>query len=263
MTVLASKEPKRIYQSLGSLGSTEQDRRRADKLDEALEQRIKQLLKDLKRKGLTPEKAGKGSTAAYWEMGRALRDVADNEKLLDKAELPLFWQNAKMYIPAELRYRDRGPYREHLWYCYRLGGYSKELADKMSWGEWVTIFDSTGINQETRFDGWFKSKLSEQQEHIGRSWIRTFAPCVNAMLGNIYTPDLSKTELFSCYEAAWRIVADAHALREKKGSKAGDLVGRRELQASIKSNMGLLGGIMESTLAAGEYARKILADATR
>ena len=117
MTVLVKKEPQRTYQSLGSLGSTEKDRNRADKLDEALEQRIKRLLKDLKRKGLTPEKAGKGSTAAYGEVGRALRDVADNEKLLDKAELPLFWQNAKMYIPAELRYRDRGPYREHLWYC--------------------------------------------------------------------------------------------------------------------------------------------------
>lgn len=261
MTVLVRKEPERIYQSLGSLGSTQQDRRRADKLDRVLEHRIKQLLKDLKRKGLTPEKAGKGSTAAYWEVGRALREVADNKKLLDKAELPLFWQNAKMYIPAELRYRERGPYREHLWYCYRLGGYPKELVDKMSWGEWVTIFDSTGIKQETRFDGWFKTKLSEQQEHIGRSWIRTFAPCVNAMLGNIYTPDLSKTELFSCYEATWRIVAEAHVLGERKGTKTSDLVGRRELQASIKSNMGLLGGVMEGALSASEYAHKILADA--
>ena len=262
MTVLVRKEPDRIYQSLGSLGSTEQDRSRADKLDQVLEQRIKRLLKDLKRKGLTPEKAGKSSTTAYWEVGRVLHGVADNEKLLDKAELPLFWQNAKIYIPGELLYRDRGPYREHLWYCYRLGGYPKELVDKMSWGEWVTIFDSTGINQEIRFDGWFKSKLSEQQEHIGRSWIRTFAPCINVMLGNIYTPDLSETELFSCYEAAWQIVAEAHILREKHGGKVTNLVERRELQASIKSNMGLLGGVMDGTLLPGEYVCRILADAS-
>jgi len=260
VTILVSKEPKRIYQSLGSLGSTQQDRSRADKLDKVLEQRIKRLLKDLKRTGLTPEKAGKGSAAAYWEVGRALRDVADNEKLLDRAELPLFWQNAKIYIPAELRYRERGPYREHLWYCYRLGGYPKELADKMSWGEWVTIFDSTGINQELRFDGWFKTKLSEQQEHVGRSWIRMFAPCVNAMLGNIFTHDLSERELFPCYEAAWRIVGEAHALTEKKGNRVADLAGRKALQTSIKSNMGLLGGVMDGSLSAGEYACRILAD---
>ena len=260
MTVLISKEPKRIYQSLGSLGSTQQDRSRADKLDQVLEQRIKRLLKDLKKKGLMPEKAGKDSAATYWEVGTALRNVADNRKLLDKAELPLFWQNAKMYIPAELRYRERGPYREHLWYCYRLGSYPKELADKMSWGEWVTIFDSTGINQELRFDVWFKAKLSEQQEHVGRNWIRMFAPCVNAMLGNIYTHDLSESELVFCYEAAWQVVGEAHTLQHKRDSKGGYLVGRRELQAGIKCNMALLGGVMEGTLSAAEYSRKILAD---
>jgi hypothetical protein len=260
VTVLVSKEPKRIYQSLGSLGSTQKDRNRADKLDQALEQRIKRLLKDLKNKGLTPEKAGKGSAATYWEVGRALHEVADNRKLLDKAELPLFWQNAKMYIPDELRYRGRGTYREHLWYCYRLGSYPKELADKMSWGEWVTIFDSTGINQELRFDGWFKAKLSEQQEHVVRTWIRMFAPCVNAMLGNIYTHDLSASELFFCYEAAWQVVGEAHTLRNERGDKGSYPVGRRELQAGIKSNMGLLGGVMEGTLSAADYARKILAD---
>ena len=259
MTVLVSKEPKRIYQSLGSLGSTQEDRRRADKLDQVLEQRISRLLKDLKRKGLTPEKAGKGSAATYWEVGRALHDVADNRKLLDKAELPLFWQNAKMYIPAELRYRERGPYREHLWYCYRLGSYPKELADKMSWGEWVTIFDSTGINQELRFDVWFKAKLSEQQEHVGRNWIRMFAPCVNAMLGNIYTHDLSESELVFCYEAAWQVIREAHTLQHKRDNKGSYLVGRRELQASIKCNLALLGGVMEGTLSAAEYTRKILA----
>jgi len=218
------------------------------------------LLKDLKREGLTLEKASKGSAATYWEVGRALRDVADNGKLLDKAELPLFWQNAKMYIPAELRYRERGPYREHLWYCYRLGSYPKELADKMSWGEWVTIFDSTGINEELRFDGWFKAKLSEQQEYVGRNWIRMFAPCVNAMLGNIYTHDLSESELVFCYEAAWQVVGETHTLQQKRDSKGGYLVGRRELQASIKCNMALLGGVMEGTLSAAKYSHKILAD---
>jgi len=259
VTVLVKKEPNRIYQSLGSLSATQQDCSKADKLDHVLEQRIKRLLKDLKRKGLTPEKAGKGSAATYWEVGRALHDVADNRKLLDKAELPLFWQNAKMYIPAELRYRERGPYREHLWYCYRLGSYPKELADKMSWGEWVTIFDSTGINQELRFDVWFKAKLSEQQEHVGRNWIRMFAPCVNAMLGNIYTHDLSESELVFCYEAAWQVIGEAHTLQHKRDNKGSYLVGRRELQASIKCNLALLGGVMEGTLSAAEYARKILA----
>ena len=259
MAVLVAKEPKRIYQSLGSLGSTKEERRRADKLDRLLERRIKSLIKDLRKKRLSPKKAGRGSTKTYWEVGKALRDVADDPVLLDKAELPLFWQNAKMYVPEVLRYRDRGPYREHLWYCYRLASYPPELANKMSWGEWVTIFDSTGINQEARFDGWFKAKLSQLQEQLGRAWIRLFAPCVNSMLGNIYTADLTETELFSCYEAAWQIVGEAHRLKETQENLT---IGRKEIQASIKSSMQLLGPVMEGTLSAHEYSSKIVADSS-
>lgn len=259
MTVLVAKEPKRIYQSLGGLGSTQQDRNRADKLDRLLERRIKALTKDLKRKRLAPKKAGQGRTRTYWEVGRALHDVADDSGLLDKAELPLFWQNAKMYIPEVLRYRDRGPYREHLWYCYRLASYPPELANKMSWGEWVTIFDSTGINQEARFDEWFKAKLSQLQERLVRNWIRMFAPCVNTMLGNIYTHDLAETELFSCYDATWQIVS---GVQERRGSEGNPPIGRKEIQDSIKSNFGLLGAVMEGTLSAHEYSERIRAEAT-
>lgn len=257
MTVLVSKYPNRIYQSLGGLVTTQQDRGRADRLDRMLEQRIKRLIADLKRKRLLPQKAGEGSTATYWEVGKALREVAAHKELFDEAELPLLWQNAKMYIPTELRYRDRGPYREHLWYCYRLASYPGELASKMSWGEWVTIFDSTGINQELRFDEWFNTKLSHQPERIGRRWIRIFAPCVNTMLGNIYTPDLTDKELFSCYEAAWQVVGKVHTASGKKSVNTG----RRELQTSIKNNIALLGKVMEGSLPPGEYSHRILADA--
>ncbi len=129
----------------------------------------------------------------------------------------------------------------------------------MSWGEWVTIFDSTGINQELRFDGWFKTKLSQSQERLSRSWIRQCAPCVNSILGNIYTHDLTDTELFSCYEAAWQIVRKTHERKEKQGSL---MIGRKEIQASVKSNLRLLGAVMEGTLSAHKYSSKILADAS-
>jgi hypothetical protein len=258
MTVLVIKEPKRIYQSLGGLTSTAQDRNKADRLDRLLEKGIKRLTTDLKKNRLMPRKAGQGRTRTYWEVGRALRDVADDSNLLERAELPLFWRNAKLYLPEVLLYRDRGPYREHLWYCYRLASYPSELASKMSWGEWVTIFDSTGINQEPRFDTWFKTKLSQWQESLGRSWIRIFAPCVNAMLGNIYTYDLTDVELFSCYEAAWQVVRELHLQRQKEGSI---LMDRKEIQESIKSRFGLLDAVMEGTLSAYEYAQRIMTNA--
>lgn len=253
MTVLIKKEPNRIYQSLGALTSTDRDRNRADRLDRLLQRKILKLNKDLKRRKLFPKKGKKGGIETYWEVGKTLRDIADQSNLLDKAELPLFWQNAKMYIPEELLYRERGPYREHLWYCYRLAGYPKDLVNKMSWGEWVTIFDSTGINQEIRFDEWFKDKLLQQKEHIDRSWVRLFAPCVNTMLGKIYTNDLADNELFACYEAAWEVVHQVH----KK--KSGGLIQTKQLQLSLMSNVRLMGKLMDASLSPSEYAAKIMA----
>jgi len=255
MTILIRKEPNRIYQSLGALTVTERDKSRADKLDRLLQRKILKLNKDLKKWKLFPKKDTKGNTETYWEVGKALRDIADQSGLLDKVELPLFWQNAKMYIPEELLYKERGPYREHLWYCYRLACYPKDLVNKMSWGEWVTIFDSTGINQEIRFDEWFKDKLFQQNEHLDRSWIRLFAPCVNTVLGNIYTNDLAHNELFACYEAVWELVRQVH--KEKSGSQ----IQRKQLQTSIMSNVRLMGKLMDGTLPPSEYATKIMASA--
>jgi hypothetical protein len=253
MAILIRKEPNKVYQSLGSLTVNERDKSKADKLDRLLQRKILQLNRDLKKRKLFPKKGSKGNTDTYWEVGKALRNIVDQSNLLDKAELPLFWQNAKMYIPAELLYKERGPYREHLWYCYRLSGYPKDLVKKMGWSEWVTIFDSTGINQEIRFDEWFKGKLLQQNDHIERSWIRLFAPCVNTMLIKIYTNDLANKELFTCYEAAWEIVHQAHI------KKSGSQIQRKHLQSSIMSNIRFIGKLMDGSLSPHEYAVKIMA----
>ena len=126
MAVLVAKHPQRRYQSIGSLGISTQEQEQADRLDKNLEKSIKDLEKYLANKGLIPDKKSKGSLEAYWELGRCLNSIVDSDDFENIAELPLLWRNAKMYIPEELLYKERGPYREHLWYCFRLGGYPKE-----------------------------------------------------------------------------------------------------------------------------------------
>jgi len=254
VAILVSKNPNKVYQSFGSPVTTQKDRNKAEKLDRIVERSIKKLISTLKKKHILPKKLGEGNSITYWEVGNALRDITSNRDLFNEVELPLLWQNVKMYISKELLYKERGPYREHLFYCYRLAGYPRELADKMSWGEWVTIFDSTGINQELRFDEWFKIKLSQQSTRLSRKWIRTFAPCVNVMLGNIHTPDLSNNELFNCYEAAWQIVREVEA--KVVGQEAN--IDRSYLQAKIKTNIASLGRVMEGSLAATDFARIII-----
>lgn len=255
MAVLVAKMPQKRYQVLGGAGLSESDVRQADKLDKRLEARIQRLVNRLRQQGLMPSEKGKGSLLAYWELGRALVEVIQSGDFPHIAELPLLWRNAKLYIPDVLLYEDRGPYREHLWYCYRLGGYPEALSKKMKWGEWVTLFDSYGINQESRFDIWFKDKLSALPSPLDREWIRMFAPCVNKMLGNIDTFDLLDGELRNCYEAAWQVTETWSAT---KAAEPTYTAGRKEIQKAINDNFGLLDKVMEGTLSPKAFAGVIV-----
>lgn len=255
MAVLVRKEPERRYQKIGAIGTSQSEREQADRLDARLEKRVIQLVKGLNNKGLMPKKQGKGCLLTYWELGRALREVAESDDFPHKAELPLLWRNAKMYLPKEVLYKQRGPYREHLWYCFRLGGYPRKLAQKMKWGEWVTIFDSSGINQEKRFDDWFNHTLAKQKGLVSRELIRIFAPFVNKMLCNIDISDLSDGELFNCYDAAWHLT---FMCRDKRSSTSEAKLDRKHIQKSIESNLGLLDAVMDGYMSSYEYATTIL-----
>lgn len=249
------KEPERRYQKIGAIGTSQSEREQADRLDARLEKRVIQLVKRLNDKGLMPKKQGKGCLLTYWELGRALCEVAESDDFPHKAELPLLWRNAKMYLPKKVLYKKRGPYREHLWYCFRLGGYPRKLAQKMKWGEWVTIFDSSGINQEKRFDDWFNHTIAKQKGLVSRELIRIFAPFVNTMLCNIDISDLSDGELFNCYEAAWHLT---FMCSDKRSSTSEAKFDRKHIQKSIESNLGLLDAVMDGSMSSYEYATSIL-----
>jgi len=255
VAVLVKKEPERRYQKIGAIGTSQSEREQADRLDARLEKRAIQLVKGLNNKGLMPKEQGKGCLLTYWELGRALREVAKSDDFPHKAELPLLWRNAKMYLPKEVLYKQRGPYREHLWYCFRLGGYPRKLAQKMKWGEWVTIFDSSGINQESRFDDWFQQKLYNQKKRIERTQIRMFAPCVNKLLGDIDVNDLTKSELFNCYEATWKIALIWFA---KKTSDPNYTAKREDVQKSIEGKFALLDKVMDGFVSPDDFASEIL-----
>jgi hypothetical protein len=255
MAVVVRKKDGKYYQMVGGIGLSQADREQADRLDSLLESKLKELIEDLSRRGLMPAEKGGGSLKPYWELGRVLRSVAESRDFPHKAELPLLWLNAKIYLPETLLYANRGPNREHLWYCYRLGGYTEALVTKMNWGEWVTLFDSSGINQEPRFDIWFQGNLGRLQSRLDREWIRMFAACINEMLGNIDTADLGDQELSNCYECAWDITVMWQAARKGNLDYA---IGRKEIQKAILNNLGMLDQIMEAKVKPIEFAEYII-----
>lgn len=258
MTVVVEYENgKKIYRSYGILGSSAEDREKADKLDEYLKNRVIELTKNFEKEGIILDEVKSGTTYIYWRLGKVLYKILFESGLVDPAEKSLLWLNAKIHIPTTLTKEDRGPERNHLEYCCRLGRFSKEKAEKMNWGEWVYLFDSPGINKEKRFDIWFEKKIDQKDIDLSRISIRVFVQCLNNMIGNIETADLSDGELFRCYNAAWELRNELSV--RKKEIKSQELKQlNMKIKKGIRQNYTKVGDVMENKLTAQDFAKAVL-----
>jgi len=254
MTVVVRYENgRKIYQSIGILGSSKEDRAKADKLDEILRIRLLELIKSFEEEGIFLEDIKKGNVYIYWHLGRVLHEILYESGLVDPAEKSLFWLNAKIHIPDILMKEDRGPRRNHLEYCCRLGRFSIKKVKKINWAEWVYLFDSPGINKEKRFDIWFERKADQKNAVLGRTSIRVFVQCLNNMIGNIEADDLSDEEIFRCYDAAWllkdRILA---YFQDKKELELKQMNSR--VKEVIKQNYTKIGELIEDELSPQDFS---------
>jgi hypothetical protein len=206
MTIVVSYDKTGVphFRSLGGPVVSEKEEEQARALDALIKKRLGTLVEQLKTaKKLKTD--GKGNVYLYWEFGRLLRDIYSTSGLVSPSERFLFYLNADLYAPEQFKGKDRSRHRVHTDYCFRLGQFPKEKALRIKWGEWVTLFDSTGSSQEPRFDKWIDKKMEDSPTDFNRSSVRTFVQIANTLLGKTETRDLSDVQLFNCYEAAWEL----------------------------------------------------------
>lgn len=244
MTVIIKydQDGKPQYRSARGIGSTETERERARQLDAVLKKGLTSLKQRLTKAGLL-NKDTQGNVELYWELGDFLRKVFFDSNLIDPTEKHLYWLNARLHVPKELLTKDRGPNRLHLEYCFRLAGFPKDTALRMKWGEWVYLFDRSGINREQRFDKWFKEKMQAEPDKFSRVDIRILAQTINGLLGNKETNDLSDEQLIWCYEAAWFIKEN---IKPKTKELPNDVL-KEALKESIIKNYTKFGNVIDGT----------------
>jgi len=257
MTVIIKydQEGRPQYRSAKGIGSTDAERTRARQLDALLKKDLTNLKQRLIKAGLL-KKDTKGNVDLYWELGYVLRKVFESQ-LIDASEKHLYWLNARLHVPEELLTKDRGPNRLHLEYCLRLAAFPKDKAMIMKWGEWVYLFDRSGINREQRFDKWLEEKMEGEPDKFSRDDIRILAQTINGLLGNKETTDLSDEQLGRCYEAAWVIKEN---FKKKVKELPNDEL-KEALREGIKKNYTKLGdviaGIQEPAAFASLVAKQI------
>lgn len=242
------------FRSAQGAGTSESERKRALELDALLKQRLASLASKLKKEGILSSKS-KGDVEIYWNFGAELRDVFFNSGLADSRERRYFYMAVRLHADSAFLAKDRSPARGHVDYCFRLGGFVKERALSLKWGEWVYLFDSPGINSEPRFDTWLQRQMERLSEQLSRTGIRCLAQCINSIVSKIETRDLSDDELFRLYDGAWAL-ADL-LLKEKPSEVGAELAAR--IRTAVQSGHSLVGKLMANTLTPANFSTEIKA----
>jgi len=250
MTVIVDydKNGNAIFRSVKGLGSSEEEREQAYKLDKLIQKEINKL--DNRLKTSKKLSASKYKVETYWKFGDVLRKIFYESKLISPSEKMLFWLNVKLRSPKYLLAEDRGPNRIHVEYCFRLAGYPKKIALKREWSEWVYLFDSPFINKESRFDKWDHLIIEKEPNNINRENTRLFIQCLNSMLNKVETNELKEDELFRCYDAAWLLTINFSATTKSNDRKDYKLT----LKKVISERKNYVGKLIEGSLKPTDFA---------
>lgn len=242
-----------LFESIKGLDISEADREKAIKLNELVAKEISSLADRLKKSKILVGKNARSKVEVYWEFGSVLRKIFFDSGLIDPAEKKLFWSNVKMHTPEWLLAKDRGLNRIHIAYCFRLAGYPKELALKKEWSEWVYLFDSPFINSEDRFDDWDKIKIENEQDYTTRENTRLFIQCLNSILKDIETKDLSDEELIRCYEGSFELSKALIA-----GNFQTDSANfKTKLKNAIATEINSIGKLMSGGISVAEFVQLV------
>jgi len=209
MTVIVKFENGRpLYRSIDGPGASEEDRKKAKKLDSLIKNEMKQL-----NNRLSDKINKRNIVLSYWEFGSVLRKIFYNSGLVKKEEQVYFEENVRLHASADFIAKDRNSGRRHIDYCMRLASYEKKIAMKMKWGEWNELFDRS---KEKCFDEWFNKKTAKRTRVLERKFIRKFTKVKNAFFYNIETKDFEKDELYRCFEASWQIASKLNEIENEE-----------------------------------------------
>ena len=261
MTVVIKidKKGNKSYASLTGIGRPEEERVKADRLDNLIANELNKLNTIFSSEDKKPQHGSKDKIAIYWELGGVLRKIFFESGLIEHTEKSLYWINARMHVPKSLLADDRGYSRIHLEYCFRLAGFSKERTMRMKWSEWVYLFDSRSINREERFDKWLDLKMDYSVINFSRARVRLFVQCANQILGKKETSKLTNDELFRCYEVAWML--QKKLLLISKSMKNAEF--KERLKNSIRRNYNQIGQVIDNFLLPEAFVDKIVKEVAK
>jgi hypothetical protein len=205
MAIIVDKDGRRVYKTIGYLAY--EDKENADKLDNFLKFKIKEIEQRLKKKGLLFLRGRSGSIEFWYNLGVELRELWNQVRTeygLPDTFLPYFlkaaFDNSNSAKPKSGRAnRLKNAY---FYYSYVLAGLPlKQVKSAGSWREWIEFLDSKRIRTDPRIIKWFVTRkvmeIREDTTLTREDWFRRITREIRFEFHRIDTTVLSEDELYS------------------------------------------------------------------
>lgn len=230
MAIIVEKDRRGNPTSIKSVAfpPTGEEEKLAQELDALLSQRIPEIEAELITDGLmsaeilTGEAPAKGGNVELWyELGRRLQPIAEDQRLVKPAERRWLWTAIRMYATSRILRKDRGKSRLHLDYCYRVSKLPWECVERFHWDDWVYLLDSKSFRQEPRADQWIQSRV-KRLTALSRWQVRHLVQRFNATFKKKDTSVFTDKELFTKYDRELELeeVCMPCPLQAKRGNSA-------------------------------------------
>jgi hypothetical protein len=196
----------KVYKTQPGRLITQEEKIRAEKLDNFLSEKMKEIEREMKNSGLLRLKGKRGEVLKLWyEVGKRLNFV-DDKYLVPPGDRDFVWRalydHAGRLAPGPLSERaKRDPSTSHFSYCYRLSKFPWEFVGMAGdWTSWCEFFDRSETKGDPRIIEWLGEKAKECDVRSRQNWLRPLTKAIHNELGNKDTLVFTKDELFNKLE---------------------------------------------------------------
>lgn len=178
---------------------TREAKEQAEKLDEFIEKKMREIGEHVKKAGLIGSEKRKGKLELWYEVGKGLSFVMDTT-IVPAEDRKYVWRALYDHAgplapgPLSVRAKER-PETSHFKYCWQLAQYPWEFVESAgNWGAWIAFFDSLVIRNDDRIIDWLKTK---QKYAAGnkQDWLRNLNRAIRREFKGCDTSVFSDQEL--------------------------------------------------------------------
>lgn len=177
-------------------------REQAEKLDNFLSNRMKQIEEKMRNTGLIKLKGKRGEVHKLWyEVGKRLEFVIDTS-IVAAEDREFVWRalydHAGVLAPGPVTKRaERDPETSHFSYCYMLSTFPWDFVGAGGdWTSWSEFFDRKETKNDRRIIGWLSRKAKESNIKSKQNWLRPLTKAIHKEFEKKDTTVFSNEELF-------------------------------------------------------------------